>query len=150
MFAKPKCDVPTGILRAQVIWCNFIAQHILPMAVADHTMNLLPKLCPDSSIAKGMSSKLTKATQNIKRSLATEATHLILEYCRVSPFSLMIDKSNDKNSDKRVAILVRVFDIDCGARSRILDMPVCNIGMSEAIFNTLDEVLRYYCISIPF
>lgn len=115
------------------------------MAVADYMMELLPKLGPDSSIAKGMKCKQTKTMQIIKRSLAIEATQPIVEYCRVSPFSLMIAESNDKNTDKRLAVLVRVFDINCGARSKILDMPECNIGTSEA---TLDEVLRYYFISI--
>ena len=56
------------------------------------------------------------------------------------PFSLMTDESNDKKTDKRLAIMVRVFEDGLGPKTRLLDMPVCSGGTSEAIFNDIDNV----------
>jgi len=143
MFAKKRSfDVPTNVLRAEVMMCNFIAQHNLPMSVADHLTDLLPKMFEDSATAKQLSCKRTKTTQIIKKCLAPDATQHVIEHCRKSPFSVMIDESNDQKCEKRLAVLVRIFDLEHGVKSRILDMPVCNIGTSENIFNVLEEVLR--------
>ena len=84
----------------------------------------------------------------MKKSLAQEATEKVIEHCKTNPFSLMIDESNDQKAEKRLAILVRTFNISDGSITRILDMPVCNIGMGEAIFNKVDDVFRYVLYKI--
>lgn len=141
-FVKPQTS--TSATRSEVMVCNFIAQHNLPLSVADHMCELLPKLCPDSQIAKKIACKRTKTTQIVKACLAQEATEKVIEHCKHRPFSLMIDESNDRRTEKRLAILVRLFTASEGTKTRLLDMPVCNDGRAEAIFNTLDELLRYF------
>ena len=143
-FTAPKASsAPTHVLRAEVLMTNFIVQNHLPLSVADRLCDLLPKMCTDSSIAKNIKCKRTKCTQIAKRCLAVEATAHVIEHCKVKPFSIMIDESNDQKTDKRLAILIRMFTLTNGTKTRMLDMPVCNDGTAEAIFNKLDAVLRY-------
>ena len=79
----------------------------------------------------------------VKRCLAEEGTAPVIKQCRTGPFSVMIDESTDRNTDKRLAVLVRYFDPkERQAHTRLLDTPVCNGGTGEEIFNKLDGVLR--------
>ena len=92
-------------------------------------------------------SQILMLLQVIKSCLAPEATKPVLDRCRSGPFSIMIDESNDRKGDKRLAVLVRCFEEKAGcAKTRILDMPICNGGTGEKIFSVLDETLRY-CIT---
>ena len=45
------------IIKAEVLATHFIAEHNLPIAVADHFTPLVKKTFPDSNIAKGFSWK---------------------------------------------------------------------------------------------
>ncbi|MGH0155538.1 UNVERIFIED_CONTAM: hypothetical protein FKN15_029258 [Acipenser sinensis] len=95
---------------------------------------------PDSKIAQQFKCRRTKLTQILKKSIAPELTKVI-ERCKTGPYSVMIDESNDHNGEKTLVILVRLFEDD-DAASRILDMPVCNIGTNEVVFDTVAEWLN--------
>ena len=61
-----------------------------------------------------------------------------------NPFSVLMDESNDKQ-DKSCIILVRVLDAELGnVKTRLLDMPVVNIGTAENLFSALKESLSKY------
>ena len=144
-FFKAKASAPEteATTAAEIMFCYFVAEHNLPAAIADHFCGLVPKMFPDSAIAKQMRCGRTKTTMIVKRCLATEATSPVIARCCSGPYSIIIDESTDRNTDKRLAVLVRYFDTET-ARSctRLLDMPVCNGGTAQEIFDTLDGVLR--------
>ena len=130
-FFKAKASAPEteATTAAEFMFCYFVEEHNLPAAIADHFCGLVPKMFPDSAIAKQMRCGRTKTTMIVKRCLATEATSPVIARCRSGPYSIMIDESTDHNTDKRLTVLVRYFDTET-ARSctRLLDMPVCNGG----------------------
>ena len=79
----------------------------------------------------------------VKRCLATEATGPVIARCKSGPFSVMIDESTDRNTDNRLAVLVWYYDQGLKtAHTCLLDMPVCNGGTAQEIFDSLDGVLR--------
>ena len=142
-FFKSASTAPGSTGTAEIMFSYFVAEHNLPAAIADHFCSLAPRLFPDSSIAKSMKCRRTKTTMVIKRCLAVEATAPVIARCQSGPYSIMIDESTDRNTDKRLAVLVRIFDTNTGrAHTRILDMPTCNGGTAQEIFDTLDGVLR--------
>ena len=55
------------------------------------------------------------------------------------PFPFGCDESNDTNQQKTLAIVVKYFDeVMERAITGFLDMPICNIGTAQSIFNQLD------------
>ena len=113
----------SSTLKSEVLFCQFVAEHNLPAAIADHFTDLVRRMFPDSEAAASFMCKRTKTMQVIKGSLAPAFTKPVIERCKTGPFSLMIDQSNDKNEAKRLAILVRIFEEGNSAKTRILDMP---------------------------
>lgn len=56
-------------------------------------------------------------------------------------FAIMVDETTDRNTDKQLAILARVFNGKTIA-TVFVDMPVCNLGSAADIFATLDSSFR--------
>ena len=147
-FFKPRtnsdAEAADAVTRAEVLFSYFIAEHNLPGATGDHFTELCRIMFPDSAIAKRFRCKRTKTTQVIKKCLAAVSTASAVEHCKTGPFSLMVDESNDKKSDKRLGMLVRYFDDGLGRSvTRLLDLPVCNLGKAEDIFGKINSTLRY-------
>ena len=141
-FNRP-VNTPDNIINAEIMFSYFVAEHNLPAAIADHFTDLAQRLFPDSEVAKKFRCKRTKTTQIVKRCLASESTKPVIERCKTGPFSIMIDESTDRNSDKRLAVLVRFYDVGTSrAHTRMLNMPVCNDGTSQGIFKVMDDCLR--------
>ena len=137
-FRRQSVDVPESVTTAEVLFSFFVAEHNLPANVTDHFTDLVPRLFPDSAIAKAFRCKRTKTTQIVRRCLAPTATDIAIKRCRDGPFSVMVDESTDRNTDKRLAILVRYFEGE--THTRLLDMPVCNFGTGQEIFDCMDGV----------
>ena len=133
----------SSTLESEVLFCQFVAEHNLPAAIADHFTYLVHRMFPDSEAAASFTFKHAKTSQVIKGSLAPAFTKPVIERCKTGPFSLMIDESNDKNEAKRLAILVRVFEEGNSAKTRILDMPAVPGGRAQQIFDAVESVLRY-------
>ena len=73
----------------------------------------------------------------------SEAT--VIANCKLNPFSILCDESNDRGANKFFAILVCIFEE--GSRSvktRFLDMSVVNIGTGQNLYDARDNCLRYF------
>lgn len=63
--------------------------------------------------------------------------------CRSQPFSLMCDESNNRKTDKEFVILTRLYDeATLQVATRFLEMPTCNVGNAENLYEKLSEALR--------
>lgn len=67
-----------------------------------------------------------------------EITKLLQE----KKFALMVDETTDRNTDKQLAILVRVVDGD-RVRTKFLDMPICNLSTAADLFHAIDNCFKY-------
>ena len=141
-FTRPDDD---GVTKAEIVFSYFLAEHNLPFTVADHFTKLCKVMFPDSKIATKFSCGRTKATQIVKRALAPQLQQDVVSKLQTNPFSLAIDESNDRNTDKCLAILVRYFTTG-NATTRFLSMPICNIGTAQNIFEQLDQTFANYKI----
>ena len=126
------------ITRAEVLFANFVAEHNLPFLTANHFTRLTSVMFPDSSIAQAFSSARTKTTCIVKGALHPHFAEPVISQCKKCPFSILCDEGNDVD-DKNFAILVRLWDDEQGRPvTRFLDMPVCNIGTAEKLFELID------------
>ena len=107
-FVKPRpADSADSTTKAEVIFSYFVVEHNFPALLADHFTDLACQMFPDSDITKRFRCKRTKTTQIVKRCLAPAATTPVVERRRAGPFSLMVDESTDRKTDKRLVVLVR-------------------------------------------
>ena len=81
------------------LFTNFLAEHNVPLSVADHFGSLLKKMCPDSEIAKKYACTRTK-TGSIVCTLADDDERTIREAMKNGPFSIATDGSTDYDDIK--------------------------------------------------
>lgn len=154
------------VTRAEVKMTNFIVEHNLPFAIADHLSPLLQDVFPDSQIAKHYSSARTKTTSMLNLALAphfqgkiyhtiiythdlsgSSSVHIavLVEDMKANPFSLLIDGSNDTGLEKLNPLTVKIFDVRKGqVLTQLLDMCTTSgrdCGTATAIFSKVDSVL---------
>ena len=128
-------------VEAEARWAMFVAKHNLAFLSSDHATKLFPKMFPDSEIAKQFACRRTKSTAIVKTALAPNFLDKVISSMS-SPFSLMMDESNDK-TDKSCIILVKILDSTVGdIRTRFLDMPVVNVGTAANLFRALKSSLE--------
>jgi hypothetical protein len=134
--------IEKSVTRAEVLFANFIAEHNLPFLLADHFTHLTRAMFPDSQIAKAFRSAHTKTTCIVTGALNPYFAEPVFTQCQENPFSILCDEGTD-HDDKNFAILVRLWDNQLGKpASRFLDMPICNIGTAEKLFEALDKALN--------
>ena len=131
------------VIRSETLFTNFVAEHNLAFAVADHFTRLCKQMFPDSKIAKKFSCGRTKTTIIDKNAIAPALEEELVKQCKTGPFSFGCDESNDTNQQKTLAIVVKYFDeVRERAITGFLDMPTCNIGTVQSIFDQLDATFE--------
>lgn len=98
-----------GVVLATILLACFIAEHNLPFSTADHLVELMKIMFPDSAIAQGMTMGRTKCTDVIKI-LGRCVMNELIEKMRLNKFSIIIDESTDISTLKSMAVIVRFFD----------------------------------------
>lgn len=94
---------------------NFIVEHNLPLAVADHLSPLLRDIFPVSETAVKYACARTKTTCIINGSLAPHFKSLVVSAMRSQPFTICIDGSNDTGIEKMNPMTIRYYSNDEGA-----------------------------------
>lgn len=55
----------------------------------------------------------------------------------------MCDESNNRKADKEFVILTRFYDEDTlQVATKFMEMPICNVGNAENLYEKLSEALR--------
>ena len=139
----PTKSVDDQVTRAETLFSNFAAEHNLSFTVSDHFTDLCKKMFPDSKIAEKFACKRTKCTQIVKQAIAPDLWRTLIKRCKKQPFTILCDESNDRGTDKCFAILARTCEEETrSVNTRILDMPVVNIGTGANLYTALDKCLR--------
>ena len=123
---------------------NFLVQHNLPLATADHMGPLFKAIFLDSKIASLYASGRTKTSAMINVAMGPHChTHLV-DHCKSHPFSLGINGSNDTGVNKMNPVTIRIFDISRSktVTSHFYDMCITSGehgATASCIFNAVDE-----------
>jgi hypothetical protein len=138
-----------ALIRAESLFTDFIIEHNLPIACADHAGSLFKRMFPDSSIASKYGCGRTK-TSCIVETLASDDSQRIMKAMQNQPYSLATDGSNDIGAVKLYPVCVRYFDDEIGrVLCVMLSLKECNqASTGENIFKALDEELTQ--LKIPW
>ncbi len=110
--AKDDESFDSKVSKAEIQVTNFLIQHNLPIATADHLGPLFKEIFPDSKIASKYSSGRTKTTAILNESLAPHCHNFIVKHCKDHPYSVSTDGSNDTGIQKMNPVSIRLFDIN--------------------------------------
>ena len=76
------------ILNADFMVTNFLVQHNLPIATADHLGLLFKAIFPNSQIAFKYAAARTKTSANLKMAMGPYYYHSFVEHCRSTPICI--------------------------------------------------------------
>ena len=93
------------------MFTEFIVEHNLPLACADHTGPLFRKMFPDSTIATKYGCARTK-TSCVLETLASDDAKGTVSQMKSQSFSLATDGSNDIGAAKLYPVCARYFDFE--------------------------------------
>lgn len=135
-------DQDLRTIRAETLFSNFIAEHNVPVSIADHAGPLFKKMFPDSQIAQQYSCARTK-TAAILNTLSSNDEQVISDLMCHSPFSIATDGSTDMDDVKLYPLVVRVYDPSVGKIVVVLLKIVeCRESTGEGIYNLIDQELN--------
>ena len=90
-FSKSTDSISKKVIKAEVMVTNFLVQHDLPLATADHLGLLFKDIFTDSKIAESYMSGCTKTTAMLNLSMAPHCHSYLVDHCQSHPYSLGID-----------------------------------------------------------
>ena len=82
-------------------------EHNIAIESSDHLVGLMKAVYPDSEISKKLSCNRTKCTAIIKNVIAKTEFEELLDVMRNNNFSILVDESTDRSSNKHLAVVVR-------------------------------------------
>ena len=135
------------VLNVEVMVTNFIVQHNLPIATADHLPQLFKNVFPDSKIAASYANAKTKTFVIINKTFEPYCHSYLVNYCKSNPFSAGHDGSNDMGVQKMNPVAVRIFDIKSSkmVSEHFFSMPLTegeDAGKAFKIFEAIEESFK--------
>ncbi|XP_033028453.1 uncharacterized protein LOC117060345 [Lacerta agilis] len=131
------------VINAEATMAMLCAKNNVSFTFCDDFNKCVARMFPDSAIARKYSAGETKTTQIIKGAIAAELDDELAKTCQSQPFSLMCDESSNRNADKEFVIMARLYDeANLQVVTRLLEMPICNVGNAENLYEKLSEALR--------
>ncbi|XP_033110417.1 uncharacterized protein LOC117111577 [Anneissia japonica] len=99
-------------------------------------------------IAKRFSSRRTKTACMINGAIAPHYKASLIDIMKNGPFSVSTDGSSDTGVEKMNPMTVGIFDVNRGCvTTQFLDMCMSSRSTAEALFNTMDEVLKTHSLT---
>ncbi|XP_034965228.1 uncharacterized protein LOC118082233 isoform X2 [Zootoca vivipara] len=131
------------VINAKVKMAMLCAKNNISFTFCDDFNKCVADMFPDSAIARKYSAGETETMQIVKGAIATELDDELAKTCRSQPFSLMCDELNNRKADKKFVIMARLYDeANLQVATRLLEMPICNVGNAENLYEKLSEALR--------
>ena len=118
-YLQQSSSADMNTINAEVLFIEFLIEHGLPLAVADHIGPLFKRMFPDSKIAEKYACARTKSS-HIVRCLAEDTSLKIAEAMKIGPFSIVTDGSCDYDDKKLYPVCVRYFDSEKGKVMSVL------------------------------
>jgi len=121
-FVSPGNSSQKKIERAEVKMSILLAQHNIPLSLADH-LSLMIRNVFDGDVTKGYACAKTKTSCILNGAVSPLLKNELISIMQNSPFSLCIDGSSDTDLQKINPITVRIFDLKISkVGMRFLDM----------------------------
>ncbi|XP_028408810.1 uncharacterized protein LOC114531390 [Dendronephthya gigantea] len=121
--------------------CAFIAEHNLPLSLAEDLVKLLRSLFPLNQTLRNVMLGKQKATNIVRQVIGFDYLHEAISALQSHSYSLIIDETTDMSTAKQLAVLTTFFDMESFEyKSFLLDMAEIVQGTAEGIYSTVKHV----------
>lgn len=135
--------LPKQIERAEFKLCAYLCEKNLPFRLMDDLPDLIADIYADSTIAKSVKMKRTKATKTVINKLGPSSELQILELLRKNYFSLIVDETTDISTQKSLVLVARVWDDSCNkVCDKFLSLVNVENCTAEGLFKTITAFLK--------
>ncbi|XP_066939776.1 zinc finger BED domain-containing protein 5-like [Macrobrachium rosenbergii] len=110
------------VTRVEIKLAAFFAEHNVALNMADHLIDLVKDIFPDSEIAQSITLKRSKSAY-VMKALGNAAQQVVVESIKKNKFSMIIDETTDISTSKTCAVLVKYHDeVSKKIETRLLDL----------------------------
>ncbi|BFZ21019.1 hypothetical protein BsWGS_24058 [Bradybaena similaris] len=144
LFKQPReSPIKEKVANAELLLTAFFADHHVPFQHADHLVDCLKKMFPDSAICKAVSMKRTKISYLMQDGIALEEKNDIAKICQQNKFSVIIDESTDISVSQVLAVMVRYYDeTTCQVVDALLDCIEVEDASGEGLYISFKQLLK--------
>jgi len=151
-FIKPNTVESQKIALAELVEVYHIVKHNLSYNSLDYSLKLMPKLYPDSGIAKKLACGRTKAESIMINVLGPKAESIVISdlHDHINDkvyFSVSTDTSN-KGNRKMYPICVQYFSFTDGRQTKLLDFFKEPSETADVICKTITSTLSKHKLSV--
>ena len=130
-------DVATTM---EVKICAFIAEHNLPLSISDSIVAFLCSMFPNDDPLKKVKLGKQKATNVIRQVLGFDYLQDMVTLLRSNVFSIIIDEATDKSTQKQLAIVAVLFNVEkFELEYWLVDMVETEDGSADGIYSKIKE-----------
>ena len=141
LFMKQSDHLDMHVRRVEVKVTGFLAEHNVPIAVADHLGPLFKDIFPDSKIAKNYACGKTKTACISNRAIKPDSQKNLIDNIKNNSYSISTDGSNDIGLKKMNPVTVRLFNINQRmVVTQFSEMWLSSSSDSDGIFAAIDKV----------
>ena len=90
LFRPPESSTNVSVIRAETMVANFLIQHNLPLATANHLGPLFKRIFPDSDIAKWYASGRSKTSAIVNKALGPHCHNYLVQHCMNTLSALVV------------------------------------------------------------
>lgn len=133
--------VDKQVKEGEIRLSTFIAEHNISIKTSDHLVGLIKAVCPDSQISKKLTSNRTKCTAIIKNVVAKTEFEELVDLIKKNDFSILVDESTDRSSEKHLAIVFRTCTGVLEVRGDFLGLLPIESGTTASLYKLLTKFL---------
>ncbi|KAL5479703.1 hypothetical protein EMCRGX_G023263 [Ephydatia muelleri] len=137
-FQVESSPINEQVIRAEVKVAHMLAQHNVPLSLADELTPLFHDIFPDSDIAKNFSSRRTKTACILNGAIAPVLQQNLVNTMKTCPFTLAIDGSTDTGVEKMNPLTVRIFNAEYAMNYALKNLPINDPMLINATFVNYD------------
>ncbi|CAH2009382.1 unnamed protein product [Acanthoscelides obtectus] len=118
----------------------FVSEHNLSYNIMNHFVQLLPKICPDSEVARNIKCKPTKCSAIVNKVIGKRQLDNLCAILKSTKFSLIVDESTDRGCTKHLCLISRYRQVD-----KVTDSFLALIPLQGATADDLHEkIVRFF------
>ncbi|KAG5881767.1 hypothetical protein JTB14_005530 [Gonioctena quinquepunctata] len=134
-------EIDMQVRRAELKLCSLLATNILPFSLMDTLSPLMENIFTDSTIAKQIAVRRTKATKLVKNVLGPSFENNLTGILRTKYFSLIMDETTDRSTIKQCAYTVIYCDDRHKVITKFFDMVEMESGTAKDLLDNLKNIL---------
>ena len=139
---QPTISIPERTANTEAMILAFLAEHSLPLSLADSLTSLIQEAARDPKALNGLSLSKSAASYKMNHGLGKTLKGRIISKLKDCAFSLNIDEATNDHGKKVLSLMVSFFDEEAGAVSihHLSSVELIKVD-AKSVFQAIVEVI---------